>query len=77
MTFRSHDRPNEAAARWAFGELALKQVPARGVLSPADGKLYKAIDEIARKHLGLKTPRTSFFDAIAKVEPFAKRDEVE
>lgn len=33
----SHDRPNEALALRAFGELALKQVPARGVFSPAEG----------------------------------------
>ena len=48
----SHDRPNEARALRAFGELALKQVPTRGVFAPADGKLDIAIDDIARKYLG-------------------------
>ena len=73
----SHDRPDEAKALRAFGELALKQVPTRGVFSPADGELYAAIDLIAKKHLGLTTPRKNFFAATAKVEPFAMRDEIE
>ena len=73
----SHDRPDEAKALRAFGELALKQVPTRGVFSPADGELYAAIDLIAKKHLGLTTPRKNFFAATAKVEPFALRDEIE
>ena len=73
----SHGRPDEAKALRAFGELALKQVPTRGVFSPADGELYAAIDVIAKKHLGLTTPRKNFFTATAKVEPFAMRDEIE
>ena len=73
----SHDRPNEAKALRAFADLALRQVPTRGVFSPADGHLYSAIDQIARKHLGLEAPRKQFFAATAAVEPFAKRDEIE
>ena len=73
----SKDRPGEAAALRAFGELALMQVPSRGVLAPNEDELYDAIDRIARKHLGLRRPQKEFYRATNTVEPFTKRDEIE
>ena len=71
------DRPGEAAALRAFGELALIQVPSRGALAPNDDELYNAIDRIARKHLGLRKASKEFHRATCAIEPFTKRDEVE
>lgn len=71
------DRPGEAAALRAFGELALIQVPSRGALAPNDDELYDAIDRIARKHLGLRKASKEFHRATGAIEPFTKRDEVE
>src|SRR5262245_20645993 len=71
------DRPGEAGALRAFGELALIQVPSRGALAPNDDELYDAIDRIARRHLGLRKASKKFFRATGAVEPFTKRDEIE
>jgi hypothetical protein len=71
------DRPGEAAALHAFGELALIQVPSRGALAPNDDELYNAIDRIARRHLGLRKASKEFFRATGSIEPFTKRDEIE
>jgi hypothetical protein len=73
----TNDRPGEAAALRAFGELALIQVPSRGALAPNDDELYNAIDRIARKHLGLRKASKEFHRATGEIEPFTKRDEVE
>jgi hypothetical protein len=73
----TEDRPGEAAALRAFGELALIQVPSRGVLAPNDDELYNAIDRIARKHLGLRKASKEFHRATGAIEPFTKRDEIE
>ena len=73
----AHDRPGEARALRAFGELALRQVPTRGVFAPTESDLDAAIDQIADKHLGFRGPRKACRKATAGVEPFAKRDEIE
>jgi hypothetical protein len=73
----SHDRHNEGRALRAFAELALKQVPTRGVFAPKEPDLDKELEAIARKYLDFGTPRKQFFDATAKVEPFAMRDQIE
>jgi hypothetical protein len=70
-------RRGESDALRALGELAATQVPARGVYASSESDLDKAIDQIANKHLGFKTPRKEFFDATAGVEPFALRDRIE
>ena len=70
-------RRGESDALRALGELAATQVPARGVFASSEGDLDKAIDQIAKKHLGFKTPRKEFFAATAGVEPFALRDRIE
>jgi hypothetical protein len=71
------DRPGEAGALRAFGELALVQVPSRGALAPNDDELYDAIDRIARKHLRLRIASKEFYRATRAVEPFTKRDDIE
>lgn len=71
------DRPGEAAALRAFGELALIQVPSRGALAPNDDELYDAIDRIAQKHLGLRNASKEFHRATGAIEPFTTRDEIE
>lgn len=73
----SRDRPGEAAALHALGQLAVVQIPSRGVFAPNEGELQGAIERIAKEHLGLKGPRKEFFRATAAVEPFVKRDEIE
>jgi hypothetical protein len=73
----TNDRPGEAAALSALGELALVQVPSRGALAPNDDDLYNAIDRIARKHLRLRIASKEFYRATSAVEPFTQRDEIE
>lgn len=71
------ERPREAEALRALGELALVQIPARGVLAPSEDKLYQAIDRIATSYLGLGDPRKTLGAALTAVEPYTKRDEIE
>lgn len=70
-------RSGESDALRAFGELAAFQIPTRGLFASSESDLDVAIDRIAKKHLGFKTARKEFFDATAKVEPFAMRDRIE
>jgi hypothetical protein len=74
---RRQERPGEGAALRELGALARVQVPARGVLAPSDDALYNAIDQIAMSHLDLGIPRKALGAALAGVEPFTKRDEIE
>jgi hypothetical protein len=74
---RSQERPGEADALRALGQLAVAQIPTRGAFAPNDSDLDNAIDEIATKHLGFKVARKEFFALTSTVEPFSKRDEVE
>lgn len=74
---QSSDRPGEANALRALGELAVIHIPGRGVFAPNEDHLENAIDEVATKHLGFKLARKAFFVATSAVEPFARRDEVE
>ncbi len=73
----SKDRPGEAAALRAFAELARVHIPTRGVLAPIENELYRAVDRIATKHLRLATARKALIAALAGVEPFSRRDEIE
>lgn len=73
----SQERPGEANALRALGQLALAQIPARGVFAANDSNLDDAIDEIATRCLGFEKARKEFFDATSGVEPFTKRDEIE
>lgn len=74
---QNKDRPKEAAALRALGDLALTQVVTRGVLAPTEDELYNAIDRIATTHLGLGAARKQLGNAVAGIEPFIKRDEIE
>jgi hypothetical protein len=74
---RSHERPGEADALSALGQLAVTQIPARGVFAPNDSELDNLIDAIATNHLGFKAARKEFFGSTSTIEPFSKRDEVE
>lgn len=76
-TQNSKDRPGEADALRAFGELARVHIPTRGVLAPIENELYQAVDRIATKHLRLATARKALIAALAGVEPFSRRDEIE
>lgn len=68
---------SEAEALRALGELAVDEVPARGVFAPTDEDTCRLVERIAAKHLGLKAPRRAFFRATAAVKPFERRDEIE
>lgn len=69
-------RRREARALRAFGELARVQMPARGVFAPTENELYRVIDAVAAKHLGLAAPMKALRVRLAGVEPFATRDEI-
>jgi hypothetical protein len=66
-----------ADALRAYGELALVEVPTRGVLAPTEPEVYEAIEAVARDHLGFSTARAAFRRAIRRVEPFDRRDTIE
>jgi hypothetical protein len=66
-----------ASALCAFGRLALVEVPGRGVLAPCNPGVQRAIEELARAHLGMDDARKELRDALAEVEPFARRDAIE
>jgi hypothetical protein len=70
-------RRGEADALRALGELAASQVPTRGVFASSESDLDMAIDRVATKHLGFKSPRKEFVGATAEVEAFALRDRIE
>ena len=68
---------SEAKALKALGELAVVEIPKKGVFAPADEQTCRLVERIAAKHLGLKKPRRAFFRATAAVKPFERRDEIE
>jgi hypothetical protein len=73
----SRDRPGEARALHALAELAVKQVPARGVFAPSEPDVSTTIEQIAKDHLGMEMPRRVFLAATARVEEFADREAIE
>lgn len=72
----NRDRRREGRALRAFGQLARVQIPARGVFAPTEDELYRAIDAVAVKHLGLRRASDSFRAALTRVEPFDTRDAI-
>jgi hypothetical protein len=72
----TQDRSGEAQALRAYGELALRQVPLRGVFPPQDEDLDQAIDEIATQFLGFGEASHAFADALTLLKPI-QRNEVE
>lgn len=73
----SSDRQCDAEALRALGDLALIQIPTRGVFAPDEDHLYGAITRIADQHLGLAKSRREFYLATKAVEGFADRDAIE
>lgn len=67
----------ESKALRVFGELALIEIPARGVLTLNDAETDLIIDDVAQEHLGLRVPRQEFFRATAEVESVTHRDAIE
>jgi hypothetical protein len=72
----TQDRSGDAAALRAYGELALAQVPRRGVFPPQDEDLDDAIDEIATRCLGFGNATHAFAEAMTLLNP-RQRNEVE
>ena len=68
---RQRDR---SLALSAFGKLALLAIPTRGVSAPADEhELFRAIDDIAAKHLRLRERRRAVKTAMNVVGEFDER----
>jgi hypothetical protein len=72
----TQDRSSDAAALRAYGELALVQVPLRGVFPPQDEELDDAIDEIATQFLGFGKASHAFAEALTLLNPI-QRNEVD
>lgn len=72
----TQDRSSDAAALRAFGELALVQVPLRGIFPPQDEELDDAIDDIATQFLGFGEASHGYADAMTLLNP-RQRNEVE
>ena len=71
---RQRDR---ALALAAFGQLALLAIPTRGVFAPADeDELFRAIEDIAGKHLRLRERRRAVKTAMNVVGEFDERDAI-
>jgi hypothetical protein len=69
---------DSASALRTFGELALVTIPTRGVFAPGEeAELYRAIEEVAREHLGLNKVRDEIQRALEAVAIFDQRDAIE
>jgi len=69
-------KPGHADAMRAYGQLALVEVLCRGVLAPENVDVEKAIEEIARAHLGFAESRNQLRTALARVRA-EHRDAIE
>jgi hypothetical protein len=58
-----HNAQGSAKALRAFGELAAREVPGRGVFAADHPELYQAIEDVANRHLGMARPRKDFSKA--------------
>jgi hypothetical protein len=63
----SQDRTDDAAALRAYGELALHQVPLRGIFPPQDEALDDAIDDVATRFLGFGDASKGFEAVTARL----------
>ncbi|MGH9345858.1 MAG: hypothetical protein ACRD26_01195 [Vicinamibacterales bacterium] len=73
----STDRGGQGAVLADLGQWALVQIPSRGVLAPADEHAYKAIHDIAMRHLPYREARRAFRTALSSVEPVERRHDIE
>lgn len=71
------DRTGHDAAVRELGQWALVQVPSRGVLAPSTDDAYKAIQDVATRHLQYRKARASFTNAVRAIESTAVRSDVE
>ena len=74
---RASDHPQAGAMLCEFGQLARLQIPIRGALPLSDDQLFNEIDMVAIKHLDLADVRKALDVALADIDPFATRDEIE
>jgi hypothetical protein len=71
------DRAGHDTVLRDLGRWALVYVPSRGVLAPSEDHAYKAIQEIATRHLEYGKARAAWRKALLAIEPFERRSEVE
>jgi hypothetical protein len=71
------DRTGHGEALADFGQWALIRVPSQGVLAPDDSHAFKAIQEIAKRHLQLDVARAEVKEALSAIESFEVRDPIE
>ena len=71
------DRAGHDAALLELGRWALVYVPSRGVLAPSEDHAYKAIQEVAVRHLEYGQARAAFRKALQSIESIEQRSEVE
>lgn len=71
------DRTGEADALNACGHLARRIVVARGVLAPATDDVYREVSTIASRYLRSHEVRTTFREALQRIDSVEQRDAVE
>lgn len=71
------DRAGHDAALRELGRWALVYVPSRGVLAPCEDDAYKAIQEIATRHLLYRKARATWSKALRAIDSSEQRNEVE
>ncbi len=69
--------PGVGEALREFGALALVAIPTCGVFVPNDNDIATAIEQVAKKHLGMEGARRSFREAAKMVEQLEHRDQIE
>ena len=72
-----HNAAGAAKALRAFGELAVLEIPGRGVFAAERPELYQAIEDIAEKHLKLSAPRRQFSNATDMVSDAELRERIQ
>jgi hypothetical protein len=71
------DRTGHDAALRDLGRWALVYVPSNGVLAPCEDDAYKAIQEIATRHLQYRKARAAWSKALRAIDSSEQRNEVE
>lgn len=71
------DRTGHDAALRDLGRWALVYVPSHGVLAPSEDDGYKAIQEIATRHLQYRKAHAAWSKALRAIESVEQRNDVE
>lgn len=74
---RREPNQHDADALRAFGEMAMLQIPSRGLFAPVEPATFADIERILDDTLGFKRPRKAFSGALNSVEPLELRDSLE